>query len=158
MIEKVFVDSNVLVYAHDADSGDKQRIAADAIAEILDARSGVLSIQVLQEFYNTVTRKLRSTVARHVARELLRGYSSWTIQPLTADVVVAASFLEQRHQLSFWDALIVQTALLAGATKLLSEDLQHGRSIGGVMIENPFISGTALPRRRRSDPRARPGR
>jgi predicted nucleic acid-binding protein len=140
MIEKVFVDSNVLVYAHDADSGDKQRIAADAIAEILDARSGVLSIQVLQEFYSTVTRKLRSAITRDIARELLRDYSSWVIQPLTAEDVVAASLLEQRHQLSFWDALIVQAALLAGATKLLSEDLQHGHSIGGVRIENPFIA------------------
>ena len=140
MIERVFVDSNVLVYAHDADSGNKQRIAANAVAEILSARSGVLSIQVLQEFYSTVTRKLRSAIARDVARELLRGYSSWTIQQLTADDVIAASFLEQRHQLSFWDALIVQAALLAGATKLLSEDLQHGRSIGGVTVENPFIT------------------
>ncbi len=139
MIEKVFVDSNVLVYAHDADSGNKQRIAAKAVADILDARSGVLSIQVLQEFYSTVTRKLRSAIARDVARELLRGYSSWTIQPLTPDDVVAASFLEQRHQLSFWDALIVQAALLAGAKKLLSEDFQHGQSIGGVTVENPFI-------------------
>jgi predicted nucleic acid-binding protein len=112
MTEKVFVDSNVLVYAHDTDSGNKQRIAANAVAEIMDARSGVLSIQVLQEFYNTVTRKMRSAIARDVARELLRGYSSWTIQPLTPDDVVAASFLEQRHQLSFWDALIVQAALL----------------------------------------------
>ncbi|HEY3056341.1 MAG TPA: PIN domain-containing protein [Thermoanaerobaculia bacterium] len=138
MIEKVFVDSNVLVYAHDADAGAKQRIAANAVAEILDARSGVLSIQVLQEFYSTVTRKLRSAVTREVARELLRGYSSWTIQPLTADDVVTASFLEQRHQLSFWDALIVQTAVLAGAKRLLSENFQHGRSIGGVVVENPF--------------------
>ena len=139
MTEKVFVDSNILVYAHDADSGNKQRIAANAVAEILDARSGVLSIQVLQEFYSTVTRKLRSAIARDVARELLRGYSSWVIQPLTPDDVIAASFLEQSHQLSFWDALIVQAALLAGAKKLLSEDLQHGRSISGVMVENPFI-------------------
>jgi predicted nucleic acid-binding protein len=139
MTEKVFVDSNVLVYAHDADSGDKQRIAANAVAEIMDARVGVLSIQVLQEFYSTVTRKLRSAITRDVARELLRGYSSWTIQSLTAEDVVAASFLEQRHQLSFWDALIVQTALLAGAKKLLSEDFQHGRSISGVTVENPFV-------------------
>jgi predicted nucleic acid-binding protein len=138
MTEKVFVDSNVLVYAHDADAGDKQRIAANAVSEILDARSGVLSLQVLQEFYSTVTRKLRSAVARDVARELLRGYSSWVIQPLTAEDVVAASFLEQRHQLSFWDALIVQAALLAEAKTLLSEDLQHGRSIDGVTVENPF--------------------
>jgi predicted nucleic acid-binding protein len=140
MIDKVFVDSNVLVYAHDADSGNKQRIAANAVAEILDARSGVLSIQVLQEFYSTVTRKLRSAIGRDVARELLRGYSSWTIQSLTPDDVIAASFLEQRHQLSFWDALIVQAALLAGAKKLLSEDLHHGQSIGGVTVENPFIT------------------
>jgi predicted nucleic acid-binding protein len=139
MIEKVFVDRNVLVYAHDADSGNKQRIAANAVAEILDARSGLLSIQVVQEFYSTVTRKLRSAIARNVARVLLRGYSSWIIQPLTPDDVVAASFLEQRHQLSFWDALIVQAALLAGAKKLLSEDFQHGQSIGGITVENPFI-------------------
>jgi len=139
MIEKVFVDSNVLVYAHDADAGEKQRVAANAVAEILDARSGVLSIQVLQEFYSTVTRKLRSAISRDIARELLRGYSSWVIQPLTAEDVVAASFLEQSHQLSFWDSLIVQAALLAGASKLLSEDLQHGRSISGIRIENPFI-------------------
>src|ERR1043166_1630740 len=139
MIEKVFVDSNVLVYAHDADSGDKQRIAAEAVAEILDPRWGVLIFQVLQEFYNTVTRKLRGAMAREVARELLRGYSSWIIQPLTAEDVVEASFLEQRHQLSFWDALIVQAALLAGARTLLSEDLQHGRSIDGVTVDNPFI-------------------
>ncbi len=134
MIGKVFVDSNVLVYAHDADSGDKQRIAANVIAEIMDARSGVLSIQVLQEFYNTVTRKLRSAITRDIARDLLRSYSTWAIQPLTAEDVVAASFLEQSHQLSFWDALIVQAA----AKKLLSEDLQHGRLISGVTVENPF--------------------
>jgi predicted nucleic acid-binding protein len=139
MIERVFVDSNVLVYAHDADSGDKQRLAANVVAEILDARSGVLSLQVLQEFYNTVTHKLRSAIARDIARELLRGYSSWIIQPMTAEDVVAAAYLEQRHQLSFWDALIVQAASLAGAKKLLSEDLQHGRSINGIAIQNPFI-------------------
>lgn len=139
MTEKVFVDSNVLVYAHDADAGDKQRVAAKTVAEILDARSGVLSIQVLQEFYSTVTRKLRSAITRDVARDLLRSYSSWIIQPLSAEDVVAASFLEQSHQLSFWDALIVQAALLSGAKKLLSEDFQHGRSIGGIAVENPFV-------------------
>lgn len=99
-----------------------------------------MSIQVLQEFYSTVTRKLRSAITRDIARDLLRGYSSWIIQPLTAEDVVTASFLEQRHQLSFWDALIVQAALLAGATKLLSEDLQHGQSISGVRVQNPFIA------------------
>ena len=139
MTEKVFVDSNVLVYAHDADAGVKQRIAADTIAAIMEARSGVLSIQVLQEFYSTVTRKLRSAVTRDVARELLRSYSSWTIQTLTAEDVVAASILEQRYQLSFWDALILQSALLAGAKTLLSEDLQHGRRFGAITVENPFI-------------------
>ena len=138
MTEKVFVDSNVLVYAHDADAGDKQRIAADVVAQILDTRSGVLSLQVLQEFYSTVTRKLRSAITRDVARDLLRSYSSWTIQTLTPEDVVAASFIEQRYQLSIWDALIIQAAVLAGARKLLSEDLQHGQSISGVTIENPF--------------------
>lgn len=139
MIEKVFVDSNVLVYAHDADSGSKQRVAAGVIEKIMDERSGVLSIQVLQEFYITVTRRLHGAIARDVARQLLRGYSAWTIQPLIPDDVIAASLLEQRHQLSFWDALIVQAALLAGAKKLLSEHFQHGRSIAGVTVENPFI-------------------
>jgi len=82
MIEKVFVDSNVLVYAHDADSGDSS-VSPPNIADILDARSGVLSI-------------------RDIARDLLSGYSSWAIQPLTAENVVAASFIERNHQLCFW--------------------------------------------------------
>ena len=93
MIEKVFVDSNILIYAHDADS--EQRIAANAIAEILDARSGVLSIQVLQEFYNTVTRKLRSAVTRDIARDLLR--ASVIYLPL----LLAAMMLDAKGRLLF---------------------------------------------------------
>jgi predicted nucleic acid-binding protein len=74
----------------------------------------VLSIRVLQEFYSTVTRKLRSAITREIARDLLRGYSAWPIQLLIAEDVVAASILEQSHQLSFWEALIIQAACSRG--------------------------------------------
>lgn len=139
MTEKVFVDSNVLVYAHDPEAGDKQRVAGDLLEKLWSTRNGILSVQVLQEFYNTVTRRLRRTVRRDVARELVHVYSSWTIQSISADDIVAASILEERHRLNFWDALIIQAASLAGAKTLLSEDFRHGQTIAGVTIENPFV-------------------
>ncbi|HVT43787.1 MAG TPA: PIN domain-containing protein [Thermoanaerobaculia bacterium] len=138
MLERAFVDSNVLIYAHDPEAGDKQRIAARLLQELWSSRNGVLSIQVLQEFYNTITRKVRPAARREIARELIRVYSSWTIQAVAADDVVSASLIEERYNLSFWDALIVQAAHAAGARLLLSEDFSHGQSIAGVRIENPF--------------------
>jgi predicted nucleic acid-binding protein len=138
MTEKVFVDSNVLVYAYDVDSAAKQRIASQLLKEIWAAGAGVISIQVLHEFYVTVTRKLHARLLRETARGLVHDYSSWEIQAIEPADVIAASELEERFQLSYWDALLVLSASKAGAKSLLSEDLNPGQVILGVRIENPF--------------------
>lgn len=136
MTASVFVDSNVLLYAHDPESGEKQATAAKMLDELWAAGTGVLSTQVLEEFYVNVTRKLR--VRHEAARELVRLYARWNRRPIEpADIFVACE-LEQQSKINFWDALIVAMASKAEAAKLLTEDLQHGRTILGVRIENPF--------------------
>ena len=138
MNDRVFVDTNILVYAIDIDAGDKQQIAADRIAELWENRAGVISTQVLQEFYVTVTRKIPSPLPADVARSELANYSVWQVEILRPVTVIAASEIEERYQLSFWDALIVAAATQAGAEVLLTEDFNSGQIIEGVRIQNPF--------------------
>ena len=135
---RVVVDTNVLVYAHDADAGVKHELAKSRVSELWAAGTGVISTQVLQELYVTITRKIAVPVDRSTARELLRTYSAWLAAPTDVDLVVRASELEEVYRLSFWDALIITAASHARATALLSEDLNDGQIIEGVRIENPF--------------------
>jgi predicted nucleic acid-binding protein len=97
---------------------------------------GVLSTQVLQEFYDSSTRKLKMEPG--VARRIVAEYAAWPVVETTAQLIVSASLLHERHRLAFWDAMVVEAALLSGATTLLTEDLQDGRRIGGLTISNPF--------------------
>lgn len=133
-----FIDTNVLVYAYDADAGPKHERARSVLLGLWEGHSGVLSTQVLQEFYVTVTRKLAKPLAKRTAREVVAAYGAWPVHRPDVDDVVSAAELEERHQLSFWDALVVTSALRSGAVTLLSEDLQGGRRIGQVTIANPF--------------------
>ena len=133
-----FVDTNVLVYAHDASDSKRQPIAAAVVDELWRTRDGVLSTQVLTEFYAVVTRKFEPPLSRREARTLVDAYAAWPIVQVDPPLIVAASALEEQHSLSFWDALIVEAARRAGADRLLSEDLQHGRRIAGLTIEDPF--------------------
>ena len=134
----MFLDTNVLVYAFDKEEENKHKKAQDILTECWSDRSGMLSTQVLQEFYVTVTRKLPKTLPKQEAREIIKELSSWlTYQPAPADVI-AASELEEKHSLSFWDALIIVAAQNSGATTLISEDMQDGRRIGALKIINPF--------------------
>ena len=133
-----FVDTNVLVYAHDRSETRKQPIAQALLDVLWQTRSGVLSTQVLQEFYVVATRKFDPPMRRAAAREIVALYGEWPIVQLDVALILAASKLEERHAFSFWDALVVEAARRCGATRLVTEDLQAGRRIGGVMIENPF--------------------
>lgn len=142
MSDKVFVDTNVLIDAHDVDAGEKRQVARRVLAELWNSRLGVLSSQVLQELYVNVTRKISSPLTCHKAREIVRNYGVWQVVSIAPADILQASELEERHQISFWDALIVVAARNAGAVKVLSEDLSHGHRIGGVMIENPFAVAT----------------
>jgi predicted nucleic acid-binding protein len=138
MSGRAFLDTNILIYAHDRGAGAKQERAREAIAELWNHRSGVLSTQVLQEFYMNVRRKAANPISRSEARRTLENYLSWTIVINDGDSILRALDLERRYTLSFWDALIVQAAQQSGAERLLSEDFKHGRRFGDVMIVNPF--------------------
>jgi predicted nucleic acid-binding protein len=135
---RVFVDTNVLIYAHDADAGPKQPIARAALLDLWERRQGMVSSQVLQEFYVNVTRKIASPLPRELARRIVRTYAPWHVELDGPALVLRASELEERHRLAFWDALIVAAALEGGATTLLSEDLNPGQRIERLTIDNPF--------------------
>lgn len=135
---RTFVDTNVLVYAHDTDAGPRHTAAKALLAELWDTRSGSLSTQVLQEFYSVVTRKFKPPMPRARARAIVAAYGEWCEVPTEPQLIVAASRLEEEHTLSFWDSLIVQAAINAGADRLVSEDLQDGRRFGTLTVANPF--------------------
>lgn len=133
-----FVDTNVLVYALDEEQGERHETARALIEDLWETEGGVLSTQVLQELYVTLTRKLRKPMTRPRARAVVERYAAWPTHQITPDDIVAASELEQRHTLAFWDALIIVAAQRLGAERILTEDMQPGRSLGNVRIENPF--------------------
>jgi predicted nucleic acid-binding protein len=133
-----FVDTNVLVYALDEEQGERHETARALIEDLWESEGGVLSTQVLQELYVTLTRKLRKSMTRPRARAVVERYAAWPTHEITPDDIVAASELEQRHTLAFWDALIIVAAQRLGAERILTEDMQPGRSFGNVRIENPF--------------------
>jgi len=135
---KTFVDSNVQIYAHDADAGSKQRIAAEQPRKLWESGAGLLSTQVLQEFYVNVTRKIASPVAASAAREVVRDYAAWIESSVTAATIVRASEIGEVWRISFWDAMILAAAEQSGAGRLPTEDLNAGEKIAGIEIVNPF--------------------
>jgi predicted nucleic acid-binding protein len=136
MASSLFFDSNILIYTDDKNSPSKQAIARELVEQHLRRRSGVLSTQVLQEYFAVVTGKLRVDPA--IAREKVEILGSLAVfQPATSDVLGAID-LHRLHQISFWDAMILRAALQSGCRTLLSEDMQHGRRIDGIQIVNPF--------------------
>lgn len=135
---KSFVDTNVLVYAEDRDSGARHAIARDLLVELWNTRQGVVSVQVLQEFYVTITRKPKKPLSPARALEIVREYLTWAVVENTPDLLVSAISLHQKAQLSFWDAAVVQAALDAGCSRLYTEDLDAGQRFGSLVIDNPF--------------------
>jgi predicted nucleic acid-binding protein len=136
MSDKTFVDTNVLIYAHDVDAKAKHNVAKDVLRELWSGRTGVLSMQVLQEFYVNVTRKIASPLPKDAARLVVNTYSIWCIETTSAEIT-AAFRIEDESRIGFWDALIVASAAKAGTVRILSEDL-NAQVIAGVRIENPF--------------------
>ena len=133
-----FVDTNILVYAHDASESHKQPIAEALLTELWRQGTGVLSTQVLQEFYVVATRKYDPAMSRDLARRLVAHYANWRVIGVDLPLIVSASELEEMHSLSFWDALVVEAARRAGATRLATEDMQDGREFGDLRIHDPF--------------------
>ena len=138
MSGKSFVDTNVLIYAYDLDAGQKHTIAANILRELWLNGDGVISTQVLQEFYVNATKKIPKPLSPLEARVIISRYHVWHVEENTLDSILRASEIQERRQLSFWDSLIVAAASKASANILLSEDLNHGQVIEGVKVINPF--------------------
>lgn len=131
-----FLDTNVLLYADDLDAGDKRATAREIVGEALSSGEGVLSTQVLQEFFVVSTRKLG--VEPGVAKRKVELLSAMDLVRIDLALILSAIDLHRLHSFSFWDALVVRAASAAGCAILLSEDLQHGQVVDGVRIQNPF--------------------
>ena len=134
-----FVDSNILVYAYDVDSGPKHIRAKNAVAGLWRSQTGTVSIQVLQEFYVIVTRRLPKQLDARSAREVIATYQAWPVYSHNVSDVISASELEGNHAIGFWDALIVVAARQSGCTRLLSEHLEAGQWIAGLQVFNPLL-------------------
>ena len=137
MSDRTFVDTNVLIYAHDVDSKAKHAVARNVLRELWSERAGVLSMQVLQEFYINVTRKIASPLPKDAARLVVNSYAIWCMETTPAEIATAFR-IEDESRIGFWDALIVASAAKSGAVRIVSEDLNAGQMIAGVRIENPF--------------------
>jgi len=132
----VFLDTNILLYADDADAGRKADVARALIRRCMLDRTGVLSTQVLQEYYVNARKKLRMDGAAAKAR--VEVYTGFAVIPILPPLVLAAIDLHRLDMVSFWDALVICAAEQAGCEVLYSEDLQAGRRFGSVRVLNPF--------------------
>jgi predicted nucleic acid-binding protein len=137
MSGKTFIDSNVLIYAHDSQAGAKNEVAKAALRDLWAQGTGTLSMQVLQEFYVNVTRKIPSPIPKDSARGVVSAYLTWCVETTPTEISVAFRVEDEAH-IGFWDALIVASALKSGADRILSEDLNAGQRMIGILIENPF--------------------
>lgn len=140
---RCFLDTNVLVYFHDPSDSRKQAIAQGTLREQMTGGGPVISSQVLQEFCVAVQRRRLLTPALTLAAAT--EFAHYCPYATTAEAVLAGVALAQRHQLSVWDGLIVQAALDAGCTTLLTEDLQHGQRFGALQVINPFLPSAHEP-------------
>jgi predicted nucleic acid-binding protein len=139
MSGKVFLDSNILIYAHDRGAGERHEQAKELVEHLWWNRSGVISTQVLQEFCLNVRRKAKRPLSVNETEALVRDYLTWDVVINDGEAIAGALRLEERYQISFWDSLIVHAANRAGVEKLFSEDLSHGQRYGSVVVVNPFI-------------------
>ena len=132
-----FVDTNILVYAHDDSAGAKRDRARALVEQLWESRDGCLSVQVLQEFFVSVTRKIAKPLDAETAKEIIADLSRWHVHVPAADDVLGAIGIHQRTGISFWDAMIVRSAAEMGCDVLYSEDLNTGQEYSAVLAENP---------------------
>ena len=135
---RVFVDTNVLVYAYDLSAEEKHERAREMVEDLWRTRAGCISVQVLQEFFVNVTRKIPKPLPTAQAKEIVTDLGYWRTHSPSARDVVEAIELHERHELSFWDAMIVRSAASLGCGTLYTEDLNPGQSYDGIRAENPF--------------------
>jgi len=136
---RVFVDTNILIYAHDRSAQAKHARARDLLRALWGMGGGGLSIQVLQEFYVNITRKVPQPLAPSTAAEIIADLAAWDIHSPSAHDVLDAIRLQQRYGLTFWDAMMLTSARELGCAVVWSEDLNAGQRYDGVLVVNPLI-------------------
>lgn len=135
-----FIDTNILVYAHDISTGKKHELACDLIDGLQLNKACYISIQVMQEFHVTVTQKIKWPMTIDQSLAILLDLSNWTIHSPGIDDVFSAIALQQRYKLSYWDAMIIQSARACGCKVIYSEDLNPGQEIEEIKVVNPFLT------------------
>lgn len=136
--DKIFLDTNVIIYAYDVTAEGKHKIAKKIYGDLWDSGLGVVSTQVLQEFFVTVTQKIPQPLDKQLAKEIVSDLLKWDVVVNDGTSILEAVEILLRYGYSFWDSLIVAAAVESGARTLLSEDLSDGQKIKGVSIKNPF--------------------
>lgn len=140
MSDRYFVDTNILMHAHDSAAGERHVRAKALVEELWEHRSGAVSTQVLQELAVNLRRKAKKPLDAKATRDVISDYLAWQVVVNGGDSILEALELEARYQLSFWDALVVHAAQVAGAEILYSEDLSDGHRYGTVRVKNPLKS------------------
>jgi predicted nucleic acid-binding protein len=140
MSDKVFLDTNIIVYAHDRSSGDKHAVAREIMERLWESRKGVISVQILQEFFVCVTQKIAKPLVIKNARTILEYLSNWDVVVNDKYIILKAIDLQEKYRFSFWDSLVIQAAIQGQARILLSEDLPHGQAVKDLKILNPFTT------------------
>jgi predicted nucleic acid-binding protein len=138
MSDRYFVDTNILMYAHDSAGGEKHDRAKALVRELWENRSGVVSTQVLQELAVNLRKKAKKPLDGRATRDVVSDYLTWQVVVNGGDSILEALDIEARYRVSFWDALIIQAAQAAGATVLYSEDLSSKQSYGHIQVVNPL--------------------
>jgi predicted nucleic acid-binding protein len=140
MSDRYFVDTNILMYAHDSAAGEKHLRSKALVEQLWENRSGAVSTQVLQELAVNLRRKAKKPLDARATREVISDYLAWRVVVNDGDSILEALELEARYPLSFRDALVVHAAQVAGAEILYSEDLSDGQRYGTVRVKNPLTS------------------
>jgi predicted nucleic acid-binding protein len=138
MKDKVFLDTNIIVYAHDRSSREKHAVAREIMDYLWESRKGVISVQVLQEFFVCVTKKIVKPLHLKNARTILEYLFSWDVVVNDKYITLKAIDLQEKYQFSFWDSLVIQAAIQSKARILFSEDLADGQVVKDLKILNPF--------------------
>lgn len=141
--DKVFLDTNIIIYAYDLSAGRKHEVAKTILMDLWDSRNGLLSAQVVQEFFVSATKKISKPLNIKLAKEIVSDLLKWDIIVNDGKSILEAIGIHSRYNYSFWDSMIIQAAISGGAKILLSEDLNDGQAISGVKVRNPFTTSSA---------------
>jgi predicted nucleic acid-binding protein len=137
--QKIFIDTNILVYAHDLSTGEKHRIAKELISTIWNNQNGHISIQVLQEFYVTITEKVKNPIDKVTVSSIIEDLGKWTVHSPDADDIITAVTIQTKYKLSFWDSMIICSAIKTKCDIIISEDFTHNQKYEGILLLDPFI-------------------